>query len=63
MKESNSWMRLADGSWGVRVVGPEPTPGRAVIVKNKGGNKDSVIIHQVLRSDEFGHICSIRREE
>lgn len=59
MKDTNTWMRLANGSWGVRVVGEAPTPGKAVIVTGRGGEKKSVVIKEVFRSDEFGHVCSI----
>lgn len=60
----NTYTKLKDGSWGVRVAGPAPSPGALVTVTKKDGSTKGERIRAVLwtGTDKEGHriaLCSL----
>jgi hypothetical protein len=63
MQMSNSYAKLREGDWGIRVVGRKPSPGQTVEVTTKAGKVNQEMIGTVLWSgrDREGldvHLCS-----
>lgn len=52
----NSFKRLKDGSWGIRVVDPRPQSGDHVMVKKKDGSEDEVRLGRMVFEAEDGSI-------
>jgi hypothetical protein len=55
-----SYVKLADGSWGVRLPSSMPaTLGQQVTVETKGGKRKQETIAAVVETDERGTICAV----
>jgi hypothetical protein len=58
----NSFTKLRDGSWGIKVRGSEPSPGQTVEVSKKDKTTDSKVVDRVIWSSADGreHLCTVR---
>jgi hypothetical protein len=62
MKMAASWMKMRDGSWGVRVPGGA-TAGQSVTVTKKSGESSTVIVGKVVWSGNGVALCAVKGEE
>lgn len=55
----NTFCKLRDGSWGVRVEGAPVQAGDNVVVTKKGGGTDTVTISKVVWSGNGVTLCAL----
>lgn len=61
-----TFAKLKDGTWGLRVNGPKPTPGTVVQVMTKAGRCEiktvgTVLWHGAARDGKLASLCSIEQ--
>lgn len=50
VKQTATYRKLGDGTWGLRVAGPIPTPGQSIVVERANRTKQTEIVGDVLGS-------------
>lgn len=55
----NTYAKLQNGDWGVRVAGPKPAEGDALTVTKKDGSSKKEVIGRVLWSGAGVYLCTI----
>jgi len=57
----NTWQKLRDGTWGIRVQGPA-TPGESVWVEKRNGTRQNVVVDRIVWTDGTVSLCAVDKK-